>query len=62
MQYQVDLRPQTGEMVNGSRPDKNSARRVAREILLKINGTLPGHAVFAGMLRKGCSIISNHKK
>ena len=62
MQYQVDLRPQTGEMVNGSRPDKNSARRVAREILLKINRNFPGHAVFTGMLRKGFSIILDHKK
>ena len=47
---------------NGSRLDLKPARRVAREILLKINRSLPGHVVFAGMLRKGCSIISDHKK
>ena len=47
---------------DGSRLDLKPARRVARKILLKINRSLPGHAVFAGMLRKGRSIISDHKK
>ena len=51
-----------GARWNGARLDLKSARRVAQEILLKINRSLPGHAVFAGMLKKGSSIISNHKK
>ena len=31
--------------------------RVARLISLQINRAFPGHAVFAGMFRKACSII-----
>ena len=57
MQYQVDPMDQTREM--GHKPNGSFKKLipVPRRISLKINRAFPGHAVFAGMSTKACSII-----